>query len=518
MTRLLSLLIALLVAATAAGQTLEERREAVVEFSRYFKKYREVAQRVEAIHSLEGMDCVEAAAVLLDLVEDREPDVRAAAMQVVGTFRRLETFQSLIDGLPQQRDQARRALWVEVLTRARIKQVVPVLVAMLAEDKKLKAAVKYRIAVALGELGDASATESLRTLLRDRDPMVCLGASDAVGRLAVAELAPEVIRLLEHDRWQVRSSAVATLGILRPQAAVTPLIELMKQGGRLMEDAAEALFLITSLDFGVNPEVWEVQWAKLMELDWRIPTAAELEKAKESRRRDDAYYGKESGATSFGGIPTTSRRVMFVIDVSGSMDDRVVEVERFKAGYADLSKLTIVKTELLRTIDSLDRNTSFNVVAFASDLTPWKKKLVPANIVNKSSAKAWVERRQALGGRQAQDLAAAGLTGTANLAAGKTNTFKALMYPFGIDPGDRRRQGKTAGGSRRGGIDTVYFLSDGRPSAGKLVDTMEILAAVNEVNASAKIVIHAIAIGDFQRDFLRGLARDNGGVFVDLGR
>ena len=30
--------------------------------------------------------------------------------------------------------------------------------------------------------------------------------------------------------------------------------------------------------------------------------------------------------------------------------------------------------------------------------------------------------------------------------------------------------------------------------------------------------IHTIAIGEFQKDFMRKMAEDNGGVFVDLGK
>jgi hypothetical protein len=33
-----------------------------------------------------------------------------------------------------------------------------------------------------------------------------------------------------------------------------------------------------------------------------------------------------------------------------------------------------------------------------------------------------------------------------------------------------------------------------------------------------KVVLHTIAIGEFQKDFMNRLAEDNGGVFVDLGR
>jgi len=67
-------------------------------------------------------------------------------------------------------------------------------------------------------------------------------------------------------------------------------------------------------------------------------------------------------------------------------------------------------------------------------------------------------------------------------------------------------------------LDTVFFLSDGRPSVGKLVDTNEIRKEVRRHNEVFRIVIHTIAIGEFQKEFLQQLAEENGGVFVDMGR
>jgi hypothetical protein len=41
---------------------------------------------------------------------------------------------------------------------------------------------------------------------------------------------------------------------------------------------------------------------------------------------------------------------------------------------------------------------------------------------------------------------------------------------------------------------------------------------VRVANELRKVVIHTIALGEFQKEFMRTLARENGGVFVDLGR
>ena len=67
-------------------------------------------------------------------------------------------------------------------------------------------------------------------------------------------------------------------------------------------------------------------------------------------------------------------------------------------------------------------------------------------------------------------------------------------------------------------VDTVFFLSDGRPTVGAFVDPDDILREVKEANDLRKVIIHTIAIGEFQKDFMKRLAEENGGIFVDLGR
>ena len=64
-------------------------------------------------------------------------------------------------------------------------------------------------------------------------------------------------------------------------------------------------------------------------------------------------------------------------------------------------------------------------------------------------------------------------------------------------------------------MDTIYFMTDGTPTVGKLKKPEEILAAVREWNRTAHITIHAIGVGaECDAAFLKALADENGGVFV----
>ncbi len=518
-SKTLAILVLLLgVAAPLCAQTSPDRLDAVHEFRRYFRKFKTVEERIEAVRTLEPAECPEAVEELSELLEAREPQIVHTAIGVLGGYRDPASFAKSLEELPDMKDQVRRARLIQALGQTGIHDAVPAIVAAGTDRKQATDEVRYAAARAVASLGGGEGVEDmLKGFLQEGDQLVRMGAAEAVGELRLKALGPAIVPLLEDHAWQVQSAAVTALASVREPTAVPALIQRMREGGRLEEECADALFKITGMDFGTDADGWQKQWDRLSSIPgWRIPTDEELAKRAASRKKYDAIYGKRENTTAFGGIPTTSTRILFIIDVSGSMADLVVEKDKFDSGYPDYEKLTIVKTELVRTIEGLGDDTLFNIIAFARDLKPWKRDLVRANVVNRASAKSWVERLEPIGGPEAQAAAAAGLAGSANLAAGKTNTFAALMAPFGVDPDkpDRNAEQKAL----ENPIDTVFFLSDGRPSTGAHTDENVILDEVVRLNDRYKIVFHAIAIGDFQKGFLKSLADQTGGTFVDLGR
>lgn len=505
----------------AQGPDLEARRDAVREFLNFFKKAKDEAVQREAVETLRNNECPEAAEQLLKLLKHPSAVVQQTALGVLATYTDPATYQTWIDQLPTLKDADQQAILIKVVGQAKLANAVPAIL-QVAGDAKANPTIKFEAARALQSIGAKDGAELLGKFLVDGDPYVRMAAADAVGALNIRTFPTQLIGLLKDGEWQVQSAAVAAISATRPQEAIQPLIDLMRTDGRLRAECADALFHVTGFDFGIETERWQEQFNALKAIEgWRIPTDEELAKKAENRQKYDALYGKTTDKpAAFVGIPTTSTNVLFIIDVSGSMDDLVVETEKFQ-GYRDRKRLTIVQAELVNAIDSLTDNTNFDIVAFATDLQPWKRRLVPANIVNKDAAKSFVKRLKPLGGTESQDAAAAGLGGAANLEAGKTNTLKALLYAFGIDP-DKPPPKATITGFDKNAIkrplDTVYFLSDGRPSVGKIIEPMEILKEVRHYNETYRIVIHAVAIGEFQKEFLRQLAEENGGVFVDLGR
>ncbi len=502
------------------GQEEQSEAEVLAEFKRFFSKLKTVEERAEALHTLAAADSAPAVTELVKFLAHKTAELDRAAREVLLRYSSPEAIIARQDALLSAKSDAVRTVLIEIMILAEDRSGLPGILEVLREDGKGSVGIRFQSMRAIGRLGDpAAAGEVLSLYLDDKDGLVRMATAESIGLLRIKPLNDRILAKLEDPAWQVVVAAIRSLGRLRSATSIDPLIAHMRKGGRAQEECADALFQITGMDMGLYPDVWAQVMGQLRRNAWRIPTDEELAKKAAARKKYDALYSAQEGGPAFAGIKTASRRLLFIIDISGSMEDQVVEIENFDAGYPDRQKLSIVKVELERAIENLDSGTRFNIVAFASDLMPWKKSLVPANVVNRASATSWIGRLQAKGGSEAQSLAAAGLSGSANLAAGKTNTYKALMHAFDFDP-DKQRG--SAGNDHRkilkNPVDTVFFLSDGRPSTGKIVDQAEILEEVRRRNLRYQLVINCVAIGEFQKAFLKSLAEITGGVFVDLGQ
>lgn len=497
--------------------------EVVKEFRKYFKKYKDTPTRVEAVLALESNESPLVVEALVEVVDGAEADVQRAAVRVLSKFETRPPVDALLAELESNKREGVRLALLEAVAAGGYPGAGPIVATLLA-DKSWN--VRRQALTALARTAAAPAAETPETappeppldvplrilpLCADGEPAVRCAALDALASLKSPLVFEPALTALTDPVWQVRASAVAALGVVRRREAIDPLIARMAlEEGRLVADIGNTLNEITGRGFGQRLESWQQFWATFGDR-FQIPTDAELAKLREAQAKSREKYSAP-GSVSYHGIETPSRRILFVIDVSGSMESEVVEKERFAAGdYPSMLRIDIVKTELLRTIENLEAYVEFNVLAFATDVTTWKKQLVPANVLSKSSALEWVGRLQSIGGSSKEDLARAGLVGSANLEAGKTNTYAALMAALGVEPGAKRDEYSVA-------VDTIFFMSDGRPSHGDYVDTDDILREVRLANSVRKVVIHTIALGEFQKEFMRELASDNGGVFVDLGR
>jgi hypothetical protein len=502
LTTLLALTSVLALCAPQEDETLQE-------FKRYFKKYTDSATRVEAVLALDKVEDPGVVDALLPLLADPDAVLVDATQRVLSSFTTDAPKARLVETLAKLKKEPERVGILRVLRDGKYSPLGEPVHLCLVD----KAWTVRRAAVeALVASREEGTVERLVPLCADKEIAVRCTVLDGLALLGAHEVRPAAIAALTDEAWQVRASAIAALGAVRHTSSIPPLLErLEKEEGRLKSDAATALDRLTGRNFGTRIDLWRQFWTSYGDR-YEIPSDEELAKLREKQAARKAEYQGAPGSTVYHGIDTPSRRVVFVIDVSGSMEDEVVEKERFAGtSYPSWSRIDIVKTELARTIETLESYVEFQIIAFATETKSWKKELVPANVLNKSSALDFVKRLAPLGGNSKSDLASAGLTGAANLEAGKTNTFAALADALRLGTGTGTREAYAIE------IDTVFFLSDGMPTVGTWIDTDDILREIRTGNALRKVVLHTIAIGRFDKTFMRRLAEENGGVFVDLG-
>ena len=362
---------------------------------------------------------------------------------------------------------------------------------LLGAQKKAKDGARRRTLAMLGSSGLAEAFTGLRGLLAtEKDAAGRAHLIEALSRSGDETFLDELVsQHFQDPSWFVRSAAYAAAARMRSAAAVTPLIDRLEaEDGRLRSDAQEALISLTGQDFRTNALLWR-RWWKENEEGFVVPELDELE----AKASEDA---KDAVGTTFFGISTESKRVLFVLDLSGSMDFSMIPRDNpdddpnkpyDEPKGKERSRLEEARIALNKAIGGTDDGAVFNVIFYASDVWPWQDELVEMDPETRGEALAMIEELDAVGG---------------------TNIYGALSVALemaGAEGGD---------GWSEPEIDTIFFLTDGRPSVGLTNDPDEILAHVRELNASAGIVIHTIGLSGAQDAYLlRSLAEQNGGQY-----
>jgi len=178
-----------------------------------------------------------------------------------------------------------------------------------------------------------------------------------------------------------------------------------------------------------------------------------------------------TGGVTFYGIPTHSHRVVFCIDISGSM---LFPMDG-KGGRRE-PRINRTRRELLRALTDLAPGTLFNVYLFAGDTVALAPRLAPATSEQKEAAIAFLEEQGIRGG---------------------TNVYGVLAEALAS------------------GADTVFLLSDGEPNRGVIVDPALIIEEIADRNAHAAATIHTVGLSQDQNaELLVNLAHRNGGRYV----
>lgn len=352
--------------------------------------------------------------------------------------------------------------------------------------------------------------ESMRTLTRcmngERHPVV----SQALVRTVQAILKAHGARLPASDRawavqitlklvgqcgWRTDMELVALveefpckeaipelIGVLE-RAALPPdkLVETVNKNASplLRERTGNALRGLTgALIPAEQPKAWREFWEREQH---RIVVPDRVGRKREEGNTKAAFFG----------VPVTGKTIGFVIDTSGSMSAQAAgTVGAGGNGAADEripTRLRAAKDQLLTAISAMAPGSRYHVFTFASEARAWSAQPVPVGNESTRQLAELLSRFKADGG---------------------TNLFDGLALALAV--GELRY-----GQADQDGIDELFLLSDGEPTAGDIRDPDEIRKLLLEANKYRKVRINTVFTGTGSgADFLRKLAEDHDGVFV----
>jgi hypothetical protein len=444
------------------------------------------------VRALEKLDDPLTAATILPLLQHPSELVRETVALILARTTSPAVLEWLrTEGLARFSGVVRAGV-ARALGTLRDEAAAPACLALLGDGNWL---VRVYAARALGRVRHLPAVPALRNLLDDGVAKVRMAAMDALAEYGedAGEVAESVGDHLGDANWQVRSAAAECLGALGDRRGIEALIARMEiEDGRIRKDIHDALKRITRDDLGANPKHWRDWWEKARKTDGAPPP-------RPAKSPEDERYGKTEPPTIYG-LRVFSRLAGYVVDTSFSMAyEAKVDPAWLKRSGRDFpavgTKAEFARREIGASLATLDPRTHFNVWFFRTAASRWKSKAVPATPQNVSAALRRIEAespREGVGGE-----------------AWRTNYVDLFRLILGI------RDGEGLPRDFRDTPDTLYFLTDGKPTVGEIVDHEILLGWIREHNRFARMRLNVISFGHETNDrFLSALAGQNGGGFV----
>ncbi len=379
-------------------------------------------------------------------------------------------------GFLKGKSEERRAEALVLLDAATVKQI-PVAEALketIERDLRLKRATLLT-AQSMSRLALSERDEDIQFLVKlteSSDVNVAFVAAASLAERKAPVLLPSIVSLSQRKEFAqsfgFRRCLVDAVAQVPDKAAVEFLIEIAaKFKGQLRFETVQHLARLTGQNFGGFSEQW-AEWWKDQSATFQVsaeraattPAVASLAVAR---------IPWPDPLPEFFGVPVYAQRVVFIIDRSGSMRSSVDGVTRLKEAV----------TQLEKSVDALDRYSYFNIFAYNTDVLPFMSELVQAEDVNKRAARNFAYRL---------------------LPDKKTASYDALYSGLRADSN----------------LEAIYFLSDGAPTTGRIVDMPTIVNSITAENALQRTSIYTLGIDarGAHEEFLQDLARRNYGKFV----
>lgn len=333
------------------------------------------------------------------------------------------------------------------------------------DDDELARPSTVRLIYLIGAVDDPRSEAALIELLDARHLGIAMVSADVLGKNkfygAIEPLKKQISRADYSERYGFRFNLIRALAQMEHPDAVEYLSKLRRSlDGQLAYQLDKQLAEVNVSHFHGDQERFE-RWKEGGDKPAGIFQAAAFQPESLQRvmlGRDNKYYG----------IDIHAKRLMFVIDNSGSMKDY----------WGGVSRLERAKGELIHAIDDLPEDAKFAIVFFHTSVHRWRSELVEASDENKREAIQFVKR----------------------LGYGvKTNTYGALMTALTFDDD----------------LEAVFLLTDGKPTVGGLTAPKAIVNDVLHRNRFRHLNFNTIGIGvqGPTEAFLRTLAEETGGEF-----
>jgi hypothetical protein len=435
-------------ATMALGQSVHERFDEVCPNLTRQLKSRRVEERLSALASLRRFPVADSAKLVHGCFIDVDDSVRSAAYDALQSMNDEQEVCDALVGLAESNLKNRRS----------VEMVQPALAALLSSELPLAQTKAQRFL-------DESLLNSPQAL------EILVSLADNLGKHGKSADVRPLVRLsktrLFAQNFGIRRAVVQALTRTPSAESIGPLIGMLDSvGGEAKADAASYLTQVTKQHHGLNSQAWQkwyaAQAATPLPRDTSKPVTVSVAKVMEGTFKRVEEVPSEGG--HYYGIPIFAERLVFVLDVSGSMQGG-----RFQAA----------KRELMTAIDNLQSKAKFGIVVFNSNVACWRNDLVPATATNKQEAMQFIERQN---------------------PQASTSSFNALEAALTYD------------------IEAIYFLTDGAPTSGKILAPVDIIRTITDVNRLRRISIYTIGIapgysGSPTDEFLKNLANENLGTY-----
>jgi hypothetical protein len=313
----------------------------------------------------------------------------------------------------------------------------------------------------IAKINRDTARDAVIQLLACERVDVAIIAADVLGERQIHEAIRPLIKQVDRPEFEslygFRFNLVRALLRMEHPDAIEFLGKLASRlDGQLRHELDEQLQNIDVDDFQGDEQrftAWNDSLTPVL-----VKSASFTESYDRIKLQRNQYYG----------IDIHAKRLLFILDHSGSMSERV---------YGG-TRLTSAKYELIKAIDGLPEDAEFGILFFNDVVRAWREELLPATEDNKQEAFQFVRRID---------------------AAKKTNTYGALRR--GLEFDDQ--------------LETMFLLTDGKPTTGLIVAPGAIINDILRRNRTRHLTINTIgiAVEGQTESFLRNLSEHSNGEF-----